>query len=91
MIIHDIVFIINKPTTPSFPAKRRAVLPTPSGNGGPNLGIDGDGHGDVVAVSGGGDEGQNVPRKLEGGRGTLRRGEDRGLHGGQDAAQNIQV
>ena len=80
-----------KPTTPSFPAKRRAVLPTPSGNGGPNLGIDGDGRGDVFAVSGGGDEGQNVPRKLEGGRGTLRRGEDRGLHGGQDTAQNIQV
>ena len=81
-----------KPTTPSFPAKRRALLPTPSGNGnGPNLGIDGDGRGDVVAVSGGGDEGQNVPRKLEGGRGTLHRGEDRGLHGGQDTAQNIQV
>ena len=74
---------------PSFLAKRRAVLPTPGGNGGPNLGIDGDG--DVVAVSGGGDEGQNVPLKLEGGRGTLRRGEDRGLHGGQDAAQNLQV
>ena len=64
-----------------LPEKRR---PVPTSNGDFAVG------GDVILVEGGGDEGQSLPYQFQRGR-ALRRGEDRGLPGGQDPAQTCQV